>query len=193
MGTPVKTEPRMTAEEFMAWYETQPDGKRYELMGGHVYGRGEEMQGGRLAHVRVKMRVTRALENQISLRKLQCEALVDGMAIRVDDYTIFEPDALVRCGPDLPEDTLVLTDVLIVVEVVSPSSQRIDALYKLRHYFRSPSIEHYLILIPAEKYAIHHRRHPNGKIDTHICSTGVMRFDPPGIELDINEIFAVVN
>ena len=128
MGAPVKTEPRMNAEEFMRWYEEQPEGKRYELMEGQVY----EMQGERVVHVRVKSRIMRVFDRELSARGLRCEAFVDGMAVRVDAETIYEPDVLVRCGEPLPGETTIVIDPVIVVEVVSPSSQTVDALVKLK-------------------------------------------------------------
>lgn len=109
---------RMTAEAFVAWTETQPDRPRYELFDGHVY----EMGAERLVHAEIKARIVSSFRRQIAERNLGCQALGDGMAVRVDEETIFEPDALVRCGPRLPGHTTVITDPLIVVEVASPST-----------------------------------------------------------------------
>jgi Uma2 family endonuclease len=49
----------------------------------------------------------------------------------VNERTVYEPDALVRCGPRLPGDAIEATDAAIVVEVVSPSSWGIDRGAKL--------------------------------------------------------------
>ncbi len=71
--------PRMTADEFIAWAMEQPDGGRYELVGGEVVGMASE----RLAHARVKALVLRALADAIGREGLPCEAVPDGMAVQV--------------------------------------------------------------------------------------------------------------
>jgi hypothetical protein len=47
----------------------------------------------------------------------------------------------------------------------------------------------YLIVLTARRGVIHHRRAPDGGIDTRIVSSGTIALDPPGITLDINEIY----
>jgi Uma2 family endonuclease len=181
----------MTSQEFMAWCEDQPEGMRYELLDGVVYANGgqPEMQAERVAHVQAKGGVAAAFAAQIRARQMPCDAFVDGIAVHVDDDTTFEPDALVRCGPPLDADATLVPDPLIVVEVVSPSSQRIDALTKLGKYFHNPSIAHYLIVLPANRQVIHHRRAGGGRIETTIHHDGVIAFDPPGLTLDLVELF----
>ena len=92
MGLPPKAEPLLTAQQFMAWYDQQPDGRRYELLEGVVYehqdGRAVEMQGERVVHGRLIGRIFSAFANQIAKNGLACEAFVDGMAVRVDDRVI---------------------------------------------------------------------------------------------------------
>lgn len=186
MGLPIQNEPHLSAEMFMVWYDQQPDGMRYELLDGQIY----EMQSERLTHSRVKARIDRAFAQQIADRRLPCEAFQDGVAIMVDNESVFEPDASVRCGAPLAGDVTRIMDPLIVVEVASPSTQRVDALVKYSRYFRNPSIIHYLIVIPSKPTAIHHRRLADGQIVGRSYETGIIRFDPPGIELDIGEVLA---
>ncbi len=187
MAEPKTPTSRMNVDQFMAWYDQQPDGMRYELLNGVVYP--NEAQGERLIHAEIKTRVSEQLRAQIRAKKLSCQGFGDGMAVRIDSDTTLEPDASVRCGPRLPGDTIVIPDPLIVIEVVSPSSQRIDAVEKLTQYFRNPSILFYLIVLPTTRQAIRHRRGENGDISTSIHSSGVIEFDPPGLSLDLNELF----
>lgn len=58
------------------------------------------------------------------------------------EVTTYEPDALVRCGPPLPDDAVTLTEPVIVVEVLSPSTRANDAGAKLEDYVRLPSLRH---------------------------------------------------
>ena len=68
-----------------------------------------------------------ALRAGIAARGLACEAMTDGVAVRIDDRTVYEPDALVRCGERTPGEAVTITDPMIVVEVVSPSSAALDS------------------------------------------------------------------
>ena len=179
----------MTAEDFMVWSERQPGDARYELLDGEI----RAMASERVIHARTKNAVLRHLERGIVDKKLPCEAFGDGMAIRADDHTVFEPDALVRCGPRLGDDIVLVLDPIIVVEVGSPSTQRVDALTKLLHYFHNPTVMHYLIVLAAERMAIHHRRGSEAAIETTMHAGGPIVFDPPGLTIDLTDVFAALD
>jgi Uma2 family endonuclease len=58
----------------------------------------------------------RALGDAISRAGLECEAFTDGMSVRIGDLTVYEPDALVHCGPRTPDDAAEVADPTIVIE-----------------------------------------------------------------------------
>jgi Uma2 family endonuclease len=169
--------PRMTADEFIAWAMERPETEHYELVAGEVIAMVPE----RATHVRGKQRMFRRLEDAIV--GLPCEAFVDGLVVQVDEATVYEPDALVRCGPKLPGDNVRVTDPLIVVEVLSPSSRSVDTGIKFTDYFRIPSLRHYLIVRAETRTVIHHHRDEAGTIQTRIVRDGALTLDPPGIVL----------
>jgi Uma2 family endonuclease len=176
----------MTAAEFIAWAMEQPDGARYELVAGEVVGMAPE----RASHSRVKKRVARLLDDAIENAGLECEAFTDGMAVQVSADTAYEPDALVRCGPPVPDDTVEISDPVVVVEVLSPSTRARDAGAKLADYFLLPSVRHYLIVDTKKRTVIHHARAGGGaEIATRIVRDGALRLDPPGVALDVAELF----
>jgi Uma2 family endonuclease len=177
---------RMTSDEFIAWAMEQPEGERYELVQGRVVGMAPE----RAAHARAKGRIFRALGDAIRAAGLPCEAFPDGMSVEVDAETIYEPDALVRCGEPLPDEAVKLDDPLVVVEVLSPSTQAVDAGAKLEDYFRLPSLRHYLLVKTGNRSVVHHRRGEAGRIETRILrGEGRLELDPPGLVLDIRTFF----
>lgn len=178
----------MTVDEFILWAMEQPEGERYELVGGEVVAMSPE----RATHARVKMRAARVLQDALAARGLPCEAFPDGMTVEIDESTAYEPDALVRCGDRLPGNTVKLNDPLIVVEVLSPRTRARDTGGKLADYFRLASLRHYLILDTERRTAIHHRRDEEGRIETRILRDGTLALDPPGLELDIEALFADV-
>ncbi len=177
---------RMTADEFIAWAMTRPETEHYELVTGEVVAMSPE----RLGHARTKNRVVRALEEAIGEARLPCEALPDGMAVRIDGTTVYEPDASVRCGPALDDDVTEIDDPLVVVEVISPSTGGRDRSAKLADYFRLPSVRHYLIVNIARRSVIHHRRAEADLIETRIVAGGELALDPPGLRLQTGSLFA---
>jgi Uma2 family endonuclease len=184
---------RMTADEFIVWALDQPSG-RYELAAGEVIAMAPERAGPAL----VKLEAARALQDAVAAAGLPCQVFPDGMAVRIDEATVYEPDASVRCGPGLPEDAVVFSDPLVVVEVLSPSSRAQDTGAKLEAYFRLPSVRHYLIVNTATRtvihHAIHHARGAAGAIATRVHRSdqagSELRLDPPGIALRPADFFA---
>ena len=169
----------MTADEFIAWAMARPKGERYELVAGEIVAMAPE----RSAHALTKLTVAMRLVEAVKAAKLPCTVYPDGMAVRVDASTVYEPDAMVRCGTPLPGDAIEVTDPLIVVEVLSPSTRARDAGAKLEDYFRLPSMRHYLLVKTENRTVIHHERGGSGAISTRIVGEGVVALDPPGIEL----------
>lgn len=175
--------PRMTVDEFLAWAVEQPG--RYELFRGEVFPMPPEVVG----HTRVKGKVYAALLAAIRERRLPCEVLTDGATVRIDNTTAYEPDALVHCGQELPPTALEVPDPVIIVEVLSASSRRIDTTLKLEAYFRLPSVMHYLIVDPTQPSIIHHARGSGDTILTRIVTSGSIALDPPGLELALADIY----
>jgi Uma2 family endonuclease len=169
----------MNADEFITWAMDQPEGKHYELAGGEVIAMAPE----RVSHARAKLHITRRLITAIDSAGVDCEAFVDGLAVVVDSSTVYEPDALVRCGANLKGATVRISDPVIVVEVLSRSTRGRDSGAKLADYFRLPSVHHYLIVRAEDRVIIHHARAVDGSILTRILHEGPILLDPPGITL----------
>ena len=175
---------RMTADEFVAWAMRQELG-RYELIDGMAV----QMNAEQLVHVRVKHRLAVALENAITDSGIEAEMMADGMAVRINETTVHEPDALVRCGAPLPADTVILTDPIIVAEVLSPSTGPVDTGLKLLNYFTVPSVQHYLVVNTTKHTVLHYMRGPDGQPTLRTVSEGDLRLDPPGLTIAVADLF----
>lgn len=174
--------PRLTREEFHRWAEGQT--QRYERVAGEPVAMSPE----RIQHVRIKNRVWAALDRAIRDAGLDCEALGDGVTIEVDEETDYEPDGVVNCGPRLSPDATAAANPVVVVEVLSPSTQSVDSGEKLADYFRVPSIQHYLVVRSRRQEIIHHWR-SGDEIVSRAVNVGSIRLDPPGIVLDVAEVY----
>ena len=174
----------MTVSEFLAWAETQESG-RYELVRGEIAAMSPE----RWEHVEAKQRAFRALETAIARAGIACQALIDGLAVAIDDDTSYIPDALVNCGEPGAPDSMIAPRPVIVAEVLSPSTRNLDNAVKVADYFRVPTIAHYLIIDLGRRHVFHYRRQPDGTIMVAIIKDGEIGCDPPGIAIDAANLF----
>jgi Uma2 family endonuclease len=179
----VLTEARMTVDEFLAWAQERPG--RYELFRGEVFPMSPETIG----HVKIKGAVYRALYAAVSESGCPCYVLSDGGTVRVDNKTAYEPDVMVYCGPERASSDIEVPDPVILVEVLSPSTRQFDASIKLSGYFRLPSVAHYLIVDPSEPMIVHHSRKLGDDIVTRVVTEGVIRLDPPGLQIALADIY----
>jgi Uma2 family endonuclease len=174
---------RLSVEEYLAWAQEHPG--RYELHDGVVYPMSPEGAG----HAEIKFAVQTALVRGIRAARLPCHMLPDGMTVRVDSHTAYEPDALVYCGQKVAPTLLEIPNPVVVVEVLSPSTRRIDTSAKVTGYFRLPSVAHYLIVDPTQPLILHHARASDDTIVTRIVRDGSVKLDPPGLELAMADVY----
>jgi Uma2 family endonuclease len=175
---------KMNVDEYLAWAEHQPG--RFELYAGEVYAMAPEKAG----HARIKFAIQMALLAGIRDAGVPCHMLPDGMTVRIQQDKAFEPDALVYCGPEVPDSAVEVGNPIVLVEVLSPSTRHIDASAKLAAYFLLPSVRHYLIVDPDARLVIHHARGERDVITTQIVREGTLRLEPPGIEFAVTDVFS---
>jgi Uma2 family endonuclease len=176
--------PKMTADEFLAWANGREE--RWEL----VDCAPTLMAPERAIHALTKFAAQRSLDDAIARTGSPCRMFPNGMTVRVDAANAFEPDALVVCGGLPPAEAIEVANPVIVVEVLSPSTAANDHGLKLSGYFSLASVQHYLILDPDRRVLIHHKRGQGEAIETRILSEGVLRLDPPGLEVAVSDMFA---
>jgi Uma2 family endonuclease len=126
----------MSLAEFLAWEREQP--MRYEYAGGVA----TMMTGGSVARATIAINFVIALRR--ILRGSGCRPFGSDMKI-IANGTIRYPDVSVTCRPiDDRDDTV--PDPVLVVEVISPSTEREDRGRKKFDYFATPSIRHHAIV-----------------------------------------------
>jgi Uma2 family endonuclease len=173
----------LTVDEFLLWAEDKAG--RYELIDGEIVA----MSPQRVRHGETKLAVHDGLRAAMRAAGLPCHLLPDGMTVRVDAATAFEPDAIVYCGERLPGDAVEVPAPIVLVEVLSPGTQHVDTVRKLEGYFQVPSVMHYLIVHPNRRVVIHHRRGSGDIIETRIASEGWVDLTPPGFSVAVGDLF----
>jgi len=179
----VLTKPRMTVDQFLDWAVGRPG--RYELLRGEVIALSPETAD----HADMKGVIYRVLWYAIRQKGLDCHVFTDGMTVRIDGETAYEPDAVVYGGEKIKGAALEVPNPMILVEVLSRSTRGVDLTTKLAGYFRLPSVVHYLIVDPTQPSVIHHTRGAGDTILTRIVTQGVIILDPPGLEIALSDIY----
>jgi Uma2 family endonuclease len=126
----------MTIQAFLAWEEREEP--RWEFDGFKPVA----MTGGTNAHEAIGDNLRALLH--IALRGKRCRVRGPTMKIEVAGR-IHYPDAFVFCSSAARDQTLI-TDPVVVFEVLSPSTSHIDRIEKLCEYRSTASIQRYVIL-----------------------------------------------
>ena len=120
----------------------------------HEYRNGEvvAMAGGTLEHSRISVNVTTALS--IALKKKQCSAFNSDLKVETAASFVY-PDVSVVCGPveftENRRDTV--RNPLLVVEVLSDSTETYDRGDKFAAYRELPSFREY-VLVAQDKPSV---------------------------------------
>lgn len=142
-----------TVDDFLAWERAQEE--RYEFVDGVV----RMMVGGTLAHARIKGNIYASLREQLA--RGRCQVFVDGPKVLTATAAMY-PDAVVTCAPDLALDDDAVPDPVLIVEVLSRSTEQFDRGGKWRAYQTLPSMRYFLLVAQHERRLEHYRRTRSG-------------------------------
>jgi hypothetical protein len=104
------------------------------------------MTDGNLRHNIIHLNIHSALRE--CLRETGCGPLGADAGVASIGDTVRYPDALVTCTP-ITRDECVTPDLVVVFQVISPTSGRIDRIVNVRQYAAVPSIVRYVIVESA--------------------------------------------
>jgi Uma2 family endonuclease len=174
----------MTLAEFLAWEERQE--LKHEFDGFAPVA----MTGATFAHAAIQMNLAIALGTR--LRGKPCRPIGSDLKILVAGRIRY-PDAFVVCSP-VPHDAKVVTDPVVVFEILSPSTTNEDLFTKNAEYRATPSIQRYVILQQTHIGALLFSRSGDHWIDDVVIGAeGVLRLPEIGIEIPLSEIYADMN
>jgi len=124
-------------------------GQRYEWLDGQVYA----MAGGTLPHGALSAAMLRELGILALVRG--CVVFSSDTKVRVEATGLSTyPDGSVVCGPaqTSPHDRNALTNPVVLVEVLSDSTERYDRGEKWAHYRRIPGLKHFLLVSQHDRH-----------------------------------------
>lgn len=126
-----------------------PDGERAELIDGQIYYMAPTPSR---THQKLVGKLYNVISNYIDSNGGKCEPYIAPFAVFLnkDDLTYVEPDISVICDPDKLNDKGCNGAPDWVVEIVSPSSKRMDYFTKTFKY-RTAGVREYWIVDPAKE------------------------------------------
>jgi Uma2 family endonuclease len=141
----------MTLDEFLRW----DDGTEthYELIGGFPMAMAPPAEAHRMLAVRLVSRIDAALAG-----RRPCNAQIEAGVIRPDRAdTYFVADIAATCATMEPRRQAI-KDPFLIVEILSPSTERHDRRTKLPVYRQIATVEEILFIASDGLYAELHRR-----------------------------------
>lgn len=159
---------------------------KHEYAGGYVYA----MAGARTAHNRVAGAFFGAL--YAKLRGQPCEPFNSDMKVRVRLPThtrFYYPDGMVVCEPNPADDTFQDRPV-VVAEVVSDATRRIDEGEKREAYLTIPTLSAYLLIeTDAPRVVVHQRTDDGFVAQVYEGLDAAVPLEALGVTLPLAELY----
>ena len=161
-----------------------------EYLDGHIIA----MAGASFKHSLIISNISGELHLQFKGRG--CSVHTNDMRVRPnprDSY--FYPDVVVVCGEPQFEDEAfdTLLNPIVIVEVLSPSTEAYDIGEKFARYQQLDSLQEYLLVAQDNVHVEHHRRHGAQWILSHYRSLEeVLLLTSIGCEVPLRDIYARV-
>jgi Uma2 family endonuclease len=158
----------------------------------HEFDAGEilAMSGGTARHSALAAKITAALE---TTRPPRCTVFQSDMRVRIAATgRATYPDVSMVCGPIEydPEDAArtTITNPVLIVEVLSVTTEKGDRGNKWMHYQRVPSLQEYVLVSQEPRIEIF-RRTPSGTWEYSEVGEGTLRL-ATGPALDLAALYA---
>jgi Uma2 family endonuclease len=170
----------MTLAEFLAWEERQP--LRHEFDGV----RPVAMTGGTRAHAVIQANLAIAIGGR--LRGGPCRFYGSDLKIRTGDERIRYPDGFVSCTSGERTSTVV-SDPVVIFEVLSPGTAAVDRIVKAREYQATPSVQRYVMLEQDRVGATVYARAGDGWTHEILIVDSMLALPEIGVELPLAELY----
>jgi len=158
---------------------------KHEYIDGYVYA----MAGAKLNHERIAGNLFGEFRQH--LKKTPCEVVSSDFKVYVEDAKFFYPDVMVMCNHENGEDDYTDKPILIV-EVLSGSTQRKDRTLKRLAYQTLASLQEY-ILIEQDFVEIEVCRRSLGWKSEHYFLGDEVFFESLDLKIPVAEVYSRVD
>ncbi len=169
-----------TLERFLEWEDRQQ--LRHEFDGiGPV-----AMTGGTEAHAEIQVALLTAVRSR--LNRPPCRIVGSELKLVAAGHVRY-PDAMILCSPRDAKRKSV-SDPVIVFEILSGSTARVDLIEKNAEYSATPSIQRYVVLDQVRAGAIvYSRKGEDWVAETVIGEDAILRLPEVEIEFPLAELY----
>ena len=187
MPTALRHPDPVTIETFDAFVEQQADTAMFELVDGVIV----MLPDPTATHEQIAANIAAPLKLAMDLRR--CRTYIGGMRLQRTehrgDIDKPRPDIVVRCGPTSTSRTFV-TDPLVVVEVLSPSTIDIDRGRKLEFYKSLPTVRHIALVYQDQMRVEHYRRGETGfELEVLKVGSDLLYFEAVDFKLELDKVY----
>ncbi len=146
----MSTEPQgkniMTPGEYLALERASLD-IRHEFYAGEIFA----MVGASRHHNRINMNLARELGIKFKADNFRCEAFSNDMRVKIENGYVY-PDIVITCGDAEFEDNEfdTLTNPVVIMEILSDSTELFDRTKKFFHYRKIPTLQEYILVSQHE-------------------------------------------
>lgn len=176
-----------TEADYWKVIESDPQHK-YEYIDGHI----RMMTGGSLAHAQIIVQIAGLLLN--ALRESDCIVYNSDAAVRLSEKCIYYPDVSVSCDSAGWARKRALESPTVVVEVLSPTTQRTDRNEKLITYKQCTTLKE-ILYVDSRKRCVehHHRIGPHTwEVSSYTSDEEVIELSSIKVTLPLREIYRKV-
>lgn len=160
---------------------------KHEYIDGYVYA----MAGASTNHVRITGNIAGELRQH--LKNMPCDVLSSDFKVNVNNRKFFYPDVVVICDNDKnPPNDYFTENPILIVEVLSSSTQRTDRTLKRLAYQSLPSLQEY-VLIEQDFVDVEVSRRSANWDSHHYFLGDAVRFESLDLILPVTEIYRRVD
>jgi len=187
----------MPVEQYLALDEVT-DGK-YEYLDGLVFmlrppssayaeNALVDMAGGSVAHAALCARIATLVN--VAVGDSPCMAYSSDARMKLAEKQYLYPDVMISCGQEAGS---MLTNPIVVIEVLSPTTEKRDRGAKFKAYQALPSVQEYMLIGSEYKSIEVHRREGNFWRQYHYQEGDLVELASIGVSFPFDDVYRRIN
>ena len=182
----------MTVEQYLALDEATD--AKYEFLDGYVFmlrppssdydDQAVDMAGGSINHAAICACMASILYQ--ALTSSSCMVYTSDARMKLAERQYLYPDITIACGE---QSGTMLNNPVVVIEVLSPTTEKRDRGAKLRIYKTLPSVQEYILIGSEYKEIVVHRREGRFWKEQHYYEGDLVELRSIGARFSFDEVY----